>query len=148
MRTMSIIAATVLAAVALAVAAPAVAGAQTPPAQLTVGMYAPTAAFADSGARLAYVQGLAKAIQTKTGIPTTGKAYVRLGDLVAAKPDFAIIDGLCIAAKSPGQVLATASIGGDTTQAWALFSRGGEDLPKLKGKKLAYVKMECRDADR
>src|SRR5262245_40739052 len=97
--------------VALISAAPAVSHAQTAaPAQLTVGMYAPTAAFADSGARLAYVQGLAKAIQTKTGIPTTGKAYVRLSDLLAAKPDFAIVEGLCIAAKSPGQVLATAVI--------------------------------------
>jgi hypothetical protein len=72
---------------------------------------------------------------------------VRLADLLAAKPDFAIIEGVCIAAKSPGQVLATASIGGDTSQSWAFFSRGGEDLNKLKGKKLAYVKTECRDAD-
>ncbi len=138
----------ITAAVAAALGAPAAARAQTQPAALNIGMYAPTASFADSGARLAYVQGLAKAIQQKTGIPTTGKAYVRLADLLAAKPDFAIIDGLCIAAKSPGQVLATASIGGDTAQAWGLFSRGTEQVPAaLKGKKLAYVKTECRDAD-
>src|SRR5215468_9014019 len=66
--------------------------------QLTVAMYAPAAAFADSSARVAYIQGLAKAIQQKTGQATTGKIFVRLGDLLAAKPDFAIIDGQCLAA--------------------------------------------------
>src|SRR6478752_3792384 len=77
------------------------------PKELTVGIYAPSVAFADSSARLSYVQGLAKAIEDKTGIKTTGKAYIRLSDLTSAKPDFAILEGLCIAAKSPGDVLAT-----------------------------------------
>lgn len=137
---------TILVTLALLAAAVAPAHAQAP-TQLNVGIYAPTAAFADSGARLAYVQGLAKAIQQKTGIPTTGKAYVRLDDLMKAKPDFAIIEGICIAAKSPGQVLATASIGGDTSQTWALYARTAEPVGKLKGKKLAYVKTDCRDSD-
>src|SRR5262249_62305724 len=66
--------------------------------QLTVAMYAPAAAFADSSARVAYIQGLAKAIQQKTGQATTGKIFVRLGDLLAAKPDFALIAGQCLAA--------------------------------------------------
>jgi hypothetical protein len=114
---------------------------------LNVGIYAPSASFPDSGARLAYIQGLAKAISTKTGIPTTGKAYVRLADLMAAKPDFAIVEGLCIAAKSPGTVLATASINGDTTQTWGLFARGDGGFSGLKGKKLAFVQTGCRDAD-
>jgi hypothetical protein len=121
-------------------------GAQAEPAQLLVGLYAPSAAFPDNAARLAYVQGLAKAIQTATGIPTTGKAYTKLGDLTGAKPDFAVVDGLCVAAKSPGTVLAVAAIGGDTKQGWALWSRG-DKLDALKGKKLAYVKTGCRDSD-
>src|SRR5262249_4374117 len=101
------------------------AAAQQAPEQLTVAMYAPAAAFSDSSARLAYIQGLAKAIQTKTGVATSGKIYVRLGDLVAAKPDFAIIDGQCLAAHSPGQILASAVVGGDTSQGWGLYTRGG-----------------------
>lgn len=121
-------------------------GAQAAPTQLNVAIYAPSAAFADAAARLSYVQGLAKQIQTATGIPTTGKAYVRMGDLTAAKPDFAIIDGLCVAAKSPGTLLAVAKVGGGSTQAWALFSRG-DKLDALAGKKLVYVKTGCRDAD-
>jgi hypothetical protein len=114
---------------------------------LTVALYAPGAAFADSSARLAYVQGLARAIQQKTGVPVTGKAFVRLGDLLAAKPDLAVIDGQCLAAKNPGTLIATAVIGGDVSQGYGLYTRGGESLATLKGKKLAYVKTGCRDGD-
>jgi hypothetical protein len=117
------------------------------PAQLTIAIYAPGVPFSDSAARLAYVQGLAKAIQVKTGIPTTGKAFVRLGDMAAAKPDFAILDGQCIAAGRGGSVLAVASIGGETQQAYGLYVRPGTALPSLNGKKLAYVKLDCRDTD-
>lgn len=120
--------------------------AQAAPTQLNIAIYAPSAGFADSSARLSYVQGIAKAVQQKTGIPTTGKAYASWGSLMSAKPDFAIIDGQCIAAKSPGTLLAVASIGGSTTQSWALFTRG-DSLGELKGKKLAYVDTGCRDSD-
>src|SRR5215813_3828555 len=109
-----------LLAILLLVAAPA--AAQPVPEQLTVAMYAPAAAFSDSSARLAYMQGLAKAIQTKTGVATSGKIYVRLGDLVGAKPDFAVIDGQCLAAHNPGTLLASAVIGGETAQPWALYT--------------------------
>jgi hypothetical protein len=125
--------------------------AEPAPEKLTVAMYAPAAPFADSSARLAYIQGLAKAVQQKTGLTTTGKIYVRLGDLLAAKPDFAIVDGQCLAAQrlgaGPQPLLAQAVIGGDTAQAWGLYTRGGETLASLKGKKLAYVNTGCRDND-
>jgi hypothetical protein len=121
--------------------------AQEAPEQLAIAMYAPAAAFPDSTARLAYVQGLARAVQQRSGVPATGKLYVRLGDLLAAKPDFAIIDGQCLAAKAPGPILAAAVAGGDTGQAWGLYTRGGESLASLKGKKLVYVKTGCRDGD-
>jgi hypothetical protein len=120
------------------------------PTKLEVALYAPAAAFADSSARLAYVQGLAKAIQQKTGIPTSGKAYVRLGDLNAAHPDFAVIDGQCLSERVPGALLATAVVGGETAQAWALYTRGGDtlaSLASLRGKKLVYLKTGCRDVD-
>ncbi|HKA91720.1 MAG TPA: hypothetical protein VKE22_28850 [Haliangiales bacterium] len=115
--------------------------------QLNVGLYAPAAAFADSSARLAYVQGLAKAIQQKTGLATVGRAYVRLADLTAVKPELAVIDGQCLAGGAMGQVLATATLGGDTAPAWGLYARGADNLAGLKGKKLAYVRTGCRDND-
>jgi hypothetical protein len=120
--------------------------AQAAPTQLVVALYAPSAAFTDAAQRSAYVQGLAKAIQTKTGITTTGKAFVRLADLKAAKPDFAIIEGQCLAVQSYGTVLATADINGSTSQTWALFTRG-DNFGALKGKKLAFIETGCRDTD-
>ncbi len=133
----------IVALLALSTAARAQQGEQ----QLTVAMYAPAAPFADSSARLAYMQGLAKAIQQKLNVPTSGKIYVRLADLMASKPDFAIIDGQCLAARSPGPILAAAVSGGDVNQPWALFARGNESLASLKGKKLVYVHTGCRDAE-
>jgi hypothetical protein len=119
-------------------------------APMTLAMYAPTAAFADSSARLAYVQGLARAIQQRTGVPVTGKAFVRLSDLLASKPDLAIIDGQCLATRNPGTLVATAVMGGDVAQAWGLYTRSGEkpaSLQALRGKKLVYVRTGCRDVD-
>ena len=123
------------------------AGAARAQQQLNVGLYAPSAAFSDSSARLAYVQGLARAIQQKTGAATSGRAYVRLADLTAAKPELAIVDGQCLAGQPMGQVLATASLGGDAAPAWGLYSRGDASLAALKGKKLAFVRTGCRDGD-
>jgi hypothetical protein len=125
----------------------ALAGSAAAQEQLNVGLYAPSAAFADSSARLSYVQGLAKAIQQKTGVATVGRAYVRLGDLTAAKPELAIVDGQCLAGAAMGQVLATATLGGDTAPAWGLYARGADSLAALKGKKLAYVRTGCRDGE-
>jgi hypothetical protein len=144
MKQLGVIAAASLLALTATPATDSVA--QQAPATLNVAIYAPSAAFTDSAARSAYIQGLAKAIQTKTGIPTVGKAYVRLSDLRSAKPDFAIIEGQCLAAGAPGPVLATASINGSTSQAWALFSRG-DQFAGLRGKKLAYMDTGCKDID-
>jgi hypothetical protein len=120
--------------------------AQSAPGQLTIALYAPSAAFRDSAARAAYVQGLARAIQTKTGIATEGRAFARYSDLRKAEPDFAIIEGQCLATAAPGPILATAQIGASTSQSWALFSRG-DNFMALRGKKLAFMDTGCRDSE-
>jgi hypothetical protein len=127
----------------LAYSAPAWSQTETRP--LTVGIYAPSVAFADSSARLAYVQGLADAIQKRSRRPTNAKAFIRYRDLVAAKVDFAILDGICVAVRG-SKVLATAKIAGGGDQHWGLYSLQPE-LPGLKGKRLAYVRTGCRDSD-
>lgn len=112
---------------------------------LSVGMYAPSIAFSDSSARLVYVQGLADAIQKSTGRTTKARAFVRYRDLVAAKVDFAILDGLCVSVRG-SKVLATARIAGGKEQRWSLYSLQPE-LLGLKGKRLAFVRTGCRDTD-
>jgi hypothetical protein len=116
------------------------------PKQLTVAIYAPSVELS-TASRVSLVNDIAAAVESRTGIKTTGKAYSSYGDLAGAKPDFALLDPLCIAAHSPGRVLATAKIGGDTSRRWGVFAPGKVSVRELSGKPLAYVRTGCRDTD-
>jgi hypothetical protein len=121
-----------------------VANAQAP-AKITVGIYAPSVEFGTASARLAYVQGLAKAIEQNTGISTQADVYANLGALKKANPDFAIIEGQCYATNLGWKLHANANIGGSTSRTWALFASGADNMMGLRGKKLAYVQTGCND---
>jgi hypothetical protein len=116
------------------------------PDRLTVGIYAPSVEFATAQARLAYIQGLAKAIESNTGIKTEGQSFASLSALKQASVDFAVIDGQCYAANGAFKLIATAQIGGETTRLWGLFASTGTDMQSLRGKKLSYVQTGCNDA--
>lgn len=133
----------VLVAAILALAA-SPAGAQ--PQKLTIGIFAPTVEFGTAQARLAYAQGLAKAIEQNTGIKTEAQSYATLAALKKDNVDFAIIDGPCVATTPNARLLATANVGGATSRAWALYSSAGDSIQSLKGKKLAFIAMGCNDA--
>jgi hypothetical protein len=124
----------------------AAAHAQSAPDKITVGIYAPTVEFGTAQARLAYVQGLAKAIEQNTGIKTEAQSYASIAALEKDKVDFAIIDGPCYAVHLGWRLLANASIGGATARTWALFTAAGDTMQDLKGKKLVYVQSGCNDA--
>ena len=115
------------------------------PSALSIGIYAPSVEFGTAQARLAYAQGLAKAVEQSTGVKTTAQAFASLAALRKANPDFAIIDGLCYATNSSWTLLANAKVGDGTTRAWALYSSVGPDVKALKGKKLAFVQTGCND---
>lgn len=114
--------------------------------KITIGIYTPTVEFGTAQARLAYVQGLAKAIEQNTGVPTTAQSYASIAALEKDKVDFAIIDGPCYAVHLGWRLLANANIGGSTTRTWGLFSSAGDSMQSLKGKKLVYVQTGCNDA--
>jgi hypothetical protein len=114
--------------------------------KITIGIYAPTVEFGTAQARLAYVQGLAKAIEQNTGIKTEAQSYASISALEGAKVDFAIIDGPCYATHMSWRLLANANIGGSTSRPWALYSAAGGTMQELKGKKLVYVQSGCNDA--
>jgi hypothetical protein len=128
----------------LAVLGAGVAAAQ--PQKITVGLYAPSVEFGAAQARLAYVQGIAKAIEQNTGIKTEAQSYANVAALKKDAVDFAIIDGMCYATNLGWRLLATASIGGGTTRAWALYSSAGDTMQALRGKKLAFIATGCNDA--
>jgi hypothetical protein len=124
----------------------AAAHAQSAPDKITVGIYTPTVEFGTAQARLAYVQGLAKAIEQNTGIKTEAQSYASIAALEKDKVDFAIVDGPCYAVHMGWRLLADANIGGSTTRPWALYSASGTTMQDLKGKKLVYVQSGCNDA--
>jgi len=139
MRTkLTILTCTMLAVTGVAAAQPA--------QKITIGLYAPTVEFGATQARLAYIQGLAKAIEQSTGIKTEAQSYANVAALKKDAVDFAIIDGICYATNLGWKLLASASIGGATTRPWALYSSVGETMQALKGKKLAFIAAGCNDA--
>ena len=111
----------------------------------TIGIYAPTVEFGTAQARLAYLQGLAKAIEQNTGIKTEAQSYATIGALKKDNVDYAIIDGACYAGNLGWMLLANANIGGSTTRTWALYSSTGDTIAAVKGKKLAFVAAGCND---
>jgi len=114
--------------------------------QVTLGIYAPSVEFGAATARLAYVKGLANAIEQNTGLEVDAQSYASIAALAKANVDFAIIDGPCYATNLGWKLLASANVGGATTRPWALFSNAGAGMQALKGKKLAFIATGCNDA--
>ena len=116
-----------------------------PAQKITIGIYAPSVEFGAAQARVAYVQGLAKAIEQSTGIKTEAQSYANVGALKKDNVDFAIIDGQCYATNLSWKILASANIGGSTTRTWGLYSSTPGGMQALKGKKLAFIATGCND---
>jgi ABC-type amino acid transport substrate-binding protein len=119
---------------------------------LTIAIYAPNAPFASGTDRFAFITRLAQQISSVAGVPATGKAFARAGDLEAAiknkQVDFAVIDGVYLAERGvPYSVLATATSGGDTAPKWALFSGDVSKVEELQGKKLSVATSGPRDPE-
>ena len=141
----------VLTLVLLAAALPGAAHAQT--AKLKLGIYAPSVEFGSAAARLAYVQGLGKAIEQSTGLPVEAQSYASLATLRKTGVDFAVVDGLCYATNLGWKLLANALIGGAsggasggaTSRPWALHASVGT-MQALRGKKLSFIQTGCNDA--
>jgi hypothetical protein len=128
---------------AIFIALTGVAVAQPAPTKITVGIFAPSVELGTAQQRLAYAQGLAKAIEQNTGIKTEAQSFASAGALKGV--DFAIVDGQCYASNLGWRLLASATIGGQTTRPYALYSSEGASMQALKGKKLAYVATGCND---
>lgn len=125
----------------------AAAQAQPAPEKIRIGIYAPSVEFGTAQARLAYVQGLAKAIEQATGTKTEAQSYGTLAALKSDAVDYAIIDGPCYAANlGAWRLVANANIGGGTSRTWALYSSVGSTMQALRGKKLAFVATGCNDS--
>jgi hypothetical protein len=119
---------------------------------ITVGMFAPSAPFAGTAARVEYTQRLARAIAAELGKDGVGRAYGRAGDFASAvkkgEVQVAIVDARYAATAGGGGVVIGVGLrGGDDAAAWQLVTRGAKGVLELRGKKLLVPSMGGREAD-
>ena len=105
------------------------------PTTIKIGIFAPSVEFGTAQARLAYVQGLAKAVEQNTGIKTSAQSYGSIAALKGDNPDFAIIDGPCYAVNLNWRLLANANIGGSSARTWGLFTSAGDSMQEFAGRR-------------
>ena len=111
---------------------------------IKLGIFTPTVEFANSSARLSYVQALAAAVERATGRDVDGLSFTSLRSLRAAGVDVAVVDAACVAANG-WTVLAAGRVGEGASRRWAMFAREAAGLADLRGKRLVTVKMGCDD---
>lgn len=130
--------------IAAALVALGVAPAAAQKRPIKLGIFTPTVEFADSGARLSYVQALAAAVERAAGRQVEGLSFTSLRSLRAAKVDVAVVDAAC-AVSNRWPVLAAGRVGEGAARRWALFARQATSLAGLRGKRLVTVKIGCGD---
>jgi hypothetical protein len=115
-----------------------------------LGIYAPSAPFASTAARLDYATRLAEHMAGDG--KGTGKVFARAADFAAAvkagEIDLAVVDATYLAATGASYtVLAVATRDGAESSAWQVVTRGGEaTIADLKGKKLLVPSIGGHEA--
>lgn len=121
---------------------------------LTVGMFAPSAPFSSTSARLAFATRLAEHLAQATGASHgVGRVYTQASDFASAvrrgAVDFALVDEAYLAASGAGyRVLAAAARGGSSRVTWQLVGRGeARTVGELQGKRIIVPGMGGREDD-
>jgi ABC-type taurine transport system substrate-binding protein len=135
-------------ALIMLVAAVSVANAQS----VTVGLFAPTAPFPSTSARVDLASRLGDHFGKALGGTGSGKVFARGGDFAAAvkKGDvtIALVDAAYLAVAGGNYTVVAAAVrGGETTHGWQLVARGADKLSALKGKRILVPGIGGRESD-
>lgn len=118
---------------------------------VTVGLFAPSAPFPSTAARLELANKLGEHIGKALGGAGSGRVYARAGDFAAAvkKGDvtIALVDAPYLASTTGYTVLAASTRGGDTEQAWQVVARGAKKITELRGKRVLVPANGGRESD-
>jgi hypothetical protein len=136
------------AVIALVIAASSVARADT----ITVGLFAPTAPFPSTAARVELATRLGEQIGKALGGSGSGKVFARGGDFAAAvrkgEVAVALVDAAHLAVAGGNYTVIAAGVrGGDTASAWQVVARGTDTLAGLKGKRLLVPGIGGREPE-
>lgn len=118
---------------------------------VTVGVFAPSAPFPSTAAKVELASKLGDAIGVGLGTRAVGRVYARAGDFAAAvkKGDvtIALVDASYLASAGGYTVVAGSVRGGDTAQAWQLVAKGASKLTDLRGKRVLVPANGGRESD-
>lgn len=102
--------------------------------EFVVALFAPDVLFADSVSKANFIQGIAQAVGSRTGLKVSGQSFARAEDFKARKPDFAVIGGTYYASAGGGKAVAYAA--GDPPLALIGQPGASSNVAQLKGKTL------------
>jgi hypothetical protein len=119
---------------------------------VTVGLFAPSAPFPSTAARVELASKLGDHVGKAFGQTGSGKVFARAGDFTAAvkkgEVTVALVDATFLAATGGNfTVIAAAVRGGETSHGWQLVARSSEKVGTLKGKRLLVPGVGGREAD-
>ena len=119
---------------------------------VTVGLYAPTAPFPSTAARVDFASKLGAELGKGLGGTGTGKVFARAGDFAAAVKSgdvtVALVDATYLAAVGGNYtVIAGAVRGGDTQHGWQLVARSADKIGALHGKRVLVPAIAGRESD-
>ena len=119
---------------------------------VTVGLFAPTAPFPSTSARVELASRLGEHVGKALGQTGTGKVFARGADFAAAvrkgEVSIALVDAAHLAVAGGNYTVIAAAIrGGDTTHGWQLVARGTDKLGALKGKRVLVPGIGGREGD-
>jgi hypothetical protein len=119
---------------------------------VTVGVFAPSAPFPSTTARVELASRLGDHLGKALGGTGTGRVFARAGDFAAAVKSgdikIALVDAAYLAGQGGYTVIAGATLrGGDTSQVWQLVAKGGSKISDLKGKRVIVPTNGGRETD-
>ena len=117
----------------------------------TVGLFAPTAPFPSTAARVELASRLGEHLAPALGGKATGKVFARAADFAAAvkrgEVTVALVDAAYLASAGGNYTVVAAAVRGTEGQhGWQLVSRG-DKIAALKGKRLLVPSVGGREAD-
>ncbi len=118
---------------------------------INVGLFAPSAPFPSTAARVELASRLGEHLGTGLGGTGMGRVYARAGDFAAAvkkgEITLALVDSAYLASTSGYTVIASGLRGGEANQGWQLVARGATKLAELKGKRVLVPSNGGRETD-
>ncbi len=119
---------------------------------VTVGLFAPSAPFPSTAARVELANKLGDHLGKALNGTGSGRNYARAGDYSSAvkKGDItvAVVDASYLAVAGCNYTVLAASVrGGDTSPAWQLVARGADSISALRGKRVLVPSLGGRESD-